>query len=158
MHLTLIRSQYCPDCVIGSLAVDGRVKCFTLEDIERAEKIPGKTAIPRGLYKVALDYSVRFKRMMPHVLDVPGFEGIRIHPGNSSADTEGCILVGLTKANSSIGQSRIAFNRLYEVLEKAHNIGETIFIDISKKEENDLPEMRKGRQASGAMPEIGKPV
>lgn len=134
MLLTLNRVSYFDDCIIGSLAVDGRPKCFTLEDVEREVKIPGKTAIPRGFYKVILDYSVRFKRPMPHILDVPNFEGVRIHAGNTAADTEGCILVGLTKAKSLIGESRIAFARLFDVLEKAHNLGEPIFIDIKKTE------------------------
>ncbi len=134
MLLTLNRVSYFDDCIVGSLAVDGRPKCFTLEDVEREEKVAGKTAIPRGFYKVILDYSVRFKRLMPHILDVPNFEGIRIHAGNTSEDTEGCILVGLSKAKSRIGESRVAFNRLFEVLEKAHNIGEPIWIDIKKEE------------------------
>jgi hypothetical protein len=101
--------------------------------VEREVKIPGKTAIPRGIYRVVLDYSVRFQRQMPHILDVPGFEGIRIHSGNTAADTEGCILVGLTKANSFIGQSRIAFDRLFDSLEKAHYLGEPMFIEIKKE-------------------------
>lgn len=134
MLLTLTRTVFYEDCIVGSLAVDGRPKCFTLEDVERETKIPGKTAIPRGFYKVILDYSVRFRRLMPHILDVPNFEGVRIHAGNTAADTEGCILVGLTKARSFIGESRVAFARLYDVLEKAHNLGEPIFIDIKKEE------------------------
>jgi hypothetical protein len=133
MQLTLLRSNYLADCIVGSLAIDGRPRCFTLEDVEREVKIPGKTAIPRGLYKLILDYSVRFQRQMPHILDVPGFEGIRIHAGNTAADTEGCILVGLTKANSFIGQSRIAFDRLFDSLEKAHYLGEPMFIEIKKE-------------------------
>ena len=133
MQLTLVRSNYLDDCIVGSLAIDGRPRCFTLEDVEREVKIPGKTAIPRGLYKLILDYSVRFQRQMPHILDVPGFEGIRIHAGNTAADTEGCILVGLTKANSFIGQSRIAFDRLFVSLEQAHYLGEPMFIEIKRE-------------------------
>ena len=132
MQLTLVRSNYLADCIVGSLAIDGRPRCFTLEDVEREVKVPGKTAIPRGIYKLILDYSVRFQRQMPHILDVPGFEGIRIHAGNTAADTEGCILVGLTKANSFIGQSRIAFDRLFDSMEKAHYLGEPMFIEIKK--------------------------
>lgn len=137
MILTLNRVSFYDDCVIGTLAVDGRPKCFTLEDMEREVKVPGKTAIPRGFYKVVLDYSVRFKRLMPHILDVPNFEGVRIHAGNTAEDTEGCILVGLTKARSVIGQSRIAFNRIFETMEKAHNLGEPMFIQIQKTEVNE---------------------
>jgi len=134
VQLTLLRSNYLADCIVGSLAIDGRPRCFTLEDVEREVKVPGKTAIPRGIYKLILDYSVRFQRQMPHILDVPGFEGIRIHAGNTAADTEGCILVGLTKANSFIGQSRIAFDRLFDSMEKAHYLGEPMFIEIKKGE------------------------
>jgi len=112
MNLSLIRKYEFKNCVLGELYLDGGFECFTLEDVERLEKVAGKTAIPRGTYKMIIDYSNRFKRLMPHILDVPGFEGIRIHPGNTEADTEGCILVGKERLSAMIGHSREAFNEL----------------------------------------------
>jgi len=75
--------------------------CWTLEDIVREVeghpvamwKVKGRTAVPRGTYCVRVTYSNRFKTSLPLLLDVPGFEGIRIHGGNTASDTEGCILV-----------------------------------------------------------------
>ena len=80
---------------IGELSVDGNYICDTLEDRVRptGEKVYGETAIPYGTYTVTLSYSNRFKKTMPEILNVPNFSGIRIHCGNSSKDTEGCLLV-----------------------------------------------------------------
>src|SRR5689334_1352299 len=91
MNLQLLRQQFTTDSTIGSLYIDGEFECFTLEDTVRAPgiKIAGATAIPSGTYEVTIDLSARFGRMMPHVLDVPMFKGIRIHPGNTAKDTEG---------------------------------------------------------------------
>ena len=99
MHLELKRLYYLKQCTIGTLSIDGLFVCYTLEDIVRpaGAKIPGATAIPEGEYRVIVDWSNRFQRFMPKLLDVPGFEGIRIHPGNTHKDTSGCILVGLEK-------------------------------------------------------------
>ena len=75
--------------------LDGRFGVLHLEDVVRqGEKVPGQTAIPEGIYTVQITFSNRFKRDLPLLLNVPNFEGIRIHPGNTDADTEGCILVG----------------------------------------------------------------
>ena len=87
MNLTLYRHTYSSVSTIGDLFIDGQYFCKTLEDTDRklecdGEKVYGKTAIPRGAYNVIIDWSPRFKRELPHVLDVPGFEGIRIHSGN----------------------------------------------------------------------------
>lgn len=135
MKLTLIRTDFDPTTTIGQLLVDGKQECFTCEDTVRPageEKIFGRTAIPYGTYQVKLTWSNRFKRMMPLVCDVPGFSGIRIHTGNSSADTEGCILVGRTRLSglSGVGESRIAFNDFYPKLEAAALRGEAIELEI----------------------------
>ena len=113
--------------------LDGKFECYTLEDTVRAPgvKIPGATAIPYGHYEVIIDFSKRFVRNMPHVLRVPMFEGIRIHPGNTTADTEGCILLGTSYGSDIIYESRKAFVKFYPKLEKALREGE-VWIEITK--------------------------
>ena len=109
---------------IGKLYIDGVYECYTLEDVVRnGSKVIGKTAIPTGEYKVIIDASTRFKQDMPHILDVPNFTGVRIHSGKTSAHTEGCILVGTTWSGKDfIGNSRVAFNKLFEKLKKAKKV------------------------------------
>jgi hypothetical protein len=133
VKLTLYRTEHTADATIGRLSIDGVPFCYTLEDIERpagAPKVFGKTAIPAGLYRVVIDFSNRFQCPMPHVLDVPGFEGIRIHPGNTAADTEGCILVGMDKLADSIGHSRVAFDALFPKIQQALARGELVSIEV----------------------------
>src|SRR3972149_10690167 len=95
MELLLQRKIFTDKSTIGELFVDGVFECFTLEDVVRDdEKIKKVTAIPDGIYTVLVTWSPRFKRQLPLLIDVPGFDGIRIHPGNTADDTEGCLLVG----------------------------------------------------------------
>jgi hypothetical protein len=101
-------------------------QCYTLEDVERPVKIKGETAIPKGTYKVIINQSNRFKRLLPLLLDVPNFEGVRIHSGNTNHNTEGCILVGQSRNKNYIGQSRKAFEKLFKKMQKAENITITI--------------------------------
>lgn len=122
IRAVLLRDQRKEEYTIGRLRIDdpdSPFSVFTLEDTVRAPgvKIPGKTAIPAGIYTVVLDFSPRFGKNLPHILDVPGFDGVRIHPGNTDADTEGCILVGLDwKGGDFIGRSREAFEALCDRL------------------------------------------
>ena len=122
MKLTLTRDKPGLTCMTGTLRVDGAFECFTLEDLPRNKKIPGETAIPAGTYKVILTMSPRFKQVMPLLLDVPNFDGVRIHPGNTDKDTHGCILVGRTKGGEFIGESRKAYEALFAKLQKAQSI------------------------------------
>ena len=119
MNLTLIRKFPAPDCIIGELYINDKFECFTLEDIERPLKIAGVTAIPRGHYEIVITFSARFGKPLPLLLNVPGFDGVRIHTGNTSTNTEGCVLVGKSRTNNSVTQSRDAFNILFPKLQAA---------------------------------------
>lgn len=111
--------------------VDGEAFGYTLEDVVRAVKIKGETAIPAGRYQVVLDYSPHFGRIMPHILNVPGFTGIRIHAGNKAADTEGCIMVGWEAgAVDFVGESKVAFAQLLDQIEEASAAREPIWITV----------------------------
>ena len=125
MELRIKRTDFSDQSTIGELSVNGQFECYTLED-----KVAGKTAIPAGRYEVVISFSQRFQRPLPLLLKVPNFEGIRIHPGNTAGNTEGCILVGETKSGDFIGQSRVAFDRLFEKL-KAVAATEKIFMEMA---------------------------
>lgn len=118
MLLTLRREHYNATNTQGRLFIDGQFFCYTLEDQVREPgvKVYGKTAIPHGKYRVALTYSNRFKQVMPLLLNVPQFEGIRIHTGNTDTDTHGCILVGFERGDNQILKSRRAYASLFNVL------------------------------------------
>jgi len=118
MKLLLQREPSTKNSTPGKLFIDGTFECYTLEDIVRARgvKVYGQTAIPAGTYQVFLTQSLRFKRVLPLLLNVPGFEGIRIHPGNKAEDTDGCILVGDAPAPDWLGQSKVAYDRLFSKL------------------------------------------
>jgi hypothetical protein len=126
MVITVKRLYKTENSTIGEMLIDGVFECFTLEDKERPVKIKGETAIPKGTYRVIINQSNRFKRLLPLLIDVPNFEGVRIHSGNSNHDTEGCILVGQTRNKNYIGQSRKAFDKLFKKMQTAKNITLTI--------------------------------
>ncbi len=126
MKITVKRIHKTDISTIGELYIDGIFECYTLEDIEREVKIKCETAIPKGTYKVIINQSNRFKKLMPLLLNVPNFEGVRIHSGNTNHDTEGCILVGQTRSKNFIGQSRKAFDKLFKKMQTAKDITITI--------------------------------
>ena len=130
MIVELIRKEFTEHSTIGDLIIDGEYFCFTLEDVVRDAKIQKETAIPYGKYEVITNYSNRFKRVMPLLLNVPNFEGVRIHNGNTDADTEGCVLIGYTKSVDFIGNSRSAFNSFFNRLKSGLNKGK-VFLTIS---------------------------
>ena len=125
-------------CTIGELYVDGVFLCHTLEDVIRerpgmaveAWKVKGNTAIPEGTYPLAITWSNKFKCELPLVVGVPGFEGIRIHAGNTDADTEGCILVGTWTGGESISNSRAALASLMDVLRVAKISQQHFLIEV----------------------------
>jgi hypothetical protein len=116
--LCLERMVFTDESTIGELYIDGDFFCYTLEDTCRRNKVPGKTAIPAGHYEIIVTQSVRFNRPMPLLLDVPNYEGIRIHTGNTALDTDGCILVGLRQGENVIYDSRKTFDLLFPEIEK----------------------------------------
>lgn len=125
-QLVLDRIFKGPDYTIGKLYIDGEYFCDTLEDTVRDKKIPNKTAIPAGTYKVIVNTSPRFKRLLPRLLDVPGFEGILIHRGNTPEDTSGCILVGENKVKGKVINSTPYEIKLVELLKDEQDITITI--------------------------------
>lgn len=123
----------------GKFFVDEVQECYTVEDTDRHledginKKVYGKTAIPRGIYPISITYSNRFKKDLILIEDVPGFTGVRIHSGNSSKDTEGCIIVGsVNKVDDDnwVGGSRIAYDKLHRKIGEALDNGETVTLEI----------------------------
>ena len=140
MRLRVERPAICgPGCTISQLYLDGFEECFILEDEVREVddmpvglwKVKGKTAIPRGAYNVVVTMSNRFKRDLPLLESVPGFEGVRIHPGNTSEDTEGCLLPGRGKTEKTVTESRAAFNELFGKIKAALDGGDTVTLEIA---------------------------
>lgn len=134
MKITVLRNHF-GKATTGDLLIDGEPFCHTLEDMDRkleagGTKIPRETCIPRGTYQVIVSLSNRFKRELPLLLDVPQFSGVRIHPGNTAADTEGCILVGSSVQNETLINSRTAFELLLARIRIALNHGERVEIEI----------------------------
>lgn len=122
------------DATVGVLELDGEFLCFTLEDERRVDKVPNETRIPSGSYKVKLratggsmnpKYAARylFHQGMLHLQDVPGFNWIYIHVGNTDDHTSGCILVGLganvSRGNMSLSHSRDAYAKVYPIIHQA---------------------------------------
>ena len=126
-----VLSQVIPDGPVAQVPI-----CQTLEDPIRSigphgeGKIAGRTAIPPGRYRIVLSYSNRFKRVMPELVNVPCFLGIRIHVGNTVEDTDGCLLVGTRRVRASLVESRPAYARLMTLLEAADRTKEKVFITI----------------------------
>lgn len=137
MKLRLERLEMNPAYTIGKLYVDGAYQCWVLEDTVRppGEKVHGATAIPFGTYKVILNRSQRFGKTLPLVCNVPDFEGIRIHPGNTPADTDGCLLVGTERAGGTVLNSRGAFNALMVKLVAAVAKGDAISLEVTRPED-----------------------
>lgn len=138
MELKLTRLKVTDKATEGRLYVNGEFECFTLEDVDRnlesgGTKIDNKTAIPKGKYEVTITFSNHFQKLLPLLIGVPNYEGVRIHSGNTDADTEGCILVGSINDkldDDYIGASRKAFDHLYPKIKNALSMGEKVTLEI----------------------------
>ncbi len=139
MKLLLTRKKQVKDSTIGVITLMDKFVCYTLEDVVR--QIPNKpvatwkqagiTAIPTGVYNVIIDFSNRFQKDMLHILNVDGFEGVRIHAGNTAEDTEGCILVGMDWTGiNMVGHSRNALALLTTQIKAALNAGQTVTLEV----------------------------
>ena len=144
MELKLERNVFTNKSTIGTLSINGVAECFVLEDKDRGLndamslnqinklKVFGETAIPYGRYEIDITMSMRFKKPLPILLNVKGYEGIRIHTGNKAIDTHGCLLPALKRGVDSVSESTLAFNQLFDKLKKAKANKERIFITIVK--------------------------
>lgn len=103
----------------------GLTQSMSLEEIKKI-KIPGETAIPTGTYKVIVNMSPKFKRLLPRLLNVPGFDGILIHKGNSDKDSSGCVLLGENKVVGRVVNSTPYEKKLVQILKNEQDISITI--------------------------------
>jgi hypothetical protein len=135
MKIVVKRLENSGDACTGDMYIDGNYFCHTLEDLVRAPgvKVQDKTAIPAGIYRVIVNMSPKFKKLMPRLLDVPMFTGILIHSGNDAIDTRGCILVGsdLCPGAERIRGGSVMFPILMTRLHNALALGETISIQMT---------------------------
>lgn len=127
MKLILQRYLFAEDYTMGLLFIDGVYFCDTIEDKFRGndlknKKVAGETCIPYGVYAVKITYSPKYKKDMPQILDVPYFEGVRIHSGNTAKDSSGCVIVGIKSENGKVLESRKTYNALLKRLENAKYI------------------------------------
>lgn len=144
MKLTVTPLRKTNNSTISKLFINNQFFCYVLEDKDRgldqsmnllaikAKKLFGVTAIPAGIYNVVLSMSNRFKRLMPEIQNVKGFEGVRIHRGNYAGDTEGCLIVGLKEGEDCVLQSGDAEKALMLKLQEAFNKKEPITLIITR--------------------------
>ena len=138
MKLRLLRENTHDETTLGNLYLDGVWFGHTLEDRDRrleagGVKVPRETAIPLGTYPVVIDYSNRFQKLMLHVLDVPQFDGIRIHAGNTHLNTEGCILLGEDVDGDTLVHSRVAVARLQHEVAQALDRAEAVNLTVERE-------------------------
>lgn len=131
MEILVKRKWKTEKSTIGELYIDGKFECYTLEDKDRGLdqsqdetsiakiKVYGETAIPKGRYQVILSMSNRLKKVLPEILNVKGFQGIRIHSGNIPGDSLGCILLGRKKGDNIVTESKLAMTPFQEKLSKS---------------------------------------
>ena len=144
MELKLERKYRSNNYCIDKLYINGKYFSDALEDPDRGLtdtmsleeiqkiKIKGNTCIPYGTYNVTITYSPRFKKNLPLINNVKGFDGIRIHSGNTPQDTEGCLLLGFNRVKGQVVDSRITVSKFITQIQQALNKGEKVTIEITK--------------------------
>ena len=142
MEIKVIRDVHSENSTTGKMYVDDVFECFTLEDKDRglkstmsldelkSLKVYGETAIPTGRYQVTTSFSGIFEKEMPLLVNVPDYDEVRIHPGNSDKDTLGCILVGEARTVDWVSNRRAAFARFWPKMKAAIDAGQKVFITI----------------------------
>ena len=135
MNLQLIRDVFHANCTLGRLSISGLWFGFTCEDVDRkleagGEKVFGQTAIPRGKYQVILSFSPHFQRITPQLINVPQYTGVRIHGGNTAADTEGCPLLGRVRTDDGVANCSERNATLIDLLQKDEDNGVTSWIEV----------------------------
>ncbi len=146
MVLSIIRKPSTKGATLSTWYIEGKQVCVGVEDVVRGPgeaKVFGKTAIPAGTYRVVVTPSARFKRLLPLLVNVPGGDihfggsriddcGVRIHPGNTAADTEGCLLPGSAFGadGASVTASRVAFDKLFARIQQAVAANDPITLTI----------------------------
>lgn len=145
MQITITRQKFTPKCTMGTQSINGTPVCKSLEDLDRglnadmpiteikAKKVWAETAIPVGTYKLEKLWWEAHKNFYPHLLNVPGYEGVLMHGGVTDADTEGCILYGTAFAQDDYmtGQPE-ARALLIDPILKALDAGEEVYITIAR--------------------------
>ena len=147
MKIELRRKIFSPTSTIGEFFVNDTFECYCIEDVDRglkadmtldeikAKKVHAQTCIPYGEYDIIVNLSNRFGKLLPLLVDVPGFSGVRIHPGNYAKDTEGCLLPGMAWQPDMITSSKAAFSTLFGKIMAAIEEGEKVNIKITKGNE-----------------------
>lgn len=131
----LLRSTFADEFTLGTLFYGDWFLGYTCEDKDRhlevgGTKVPKRTAIPRGYYRMTVSMSNRFKRLMPELLDVPQFSGIRIHGGNTHEDTEGCPLLGAEKTMTGVRDCKEVNARLIKLIHGIEAAGDEAWIVV----------------------------
>lgn len=133
MELRLERQPSHDGCTLGTLFLGDDLMAFTLEDVVRTgKKLAGETAIPMGRYQVVITMSPHFKRMLPELLNVPDFTDVRIHGGNTAADTSGCVLVGQFHTTSALQNCAVVLHELQAEIAHALAHGEQVWLTIQR--------------------------
>ncbi len=135
VEVVLQREVFSSTFTLGRLTVDGKHFAYTCEDTDReleagGVKIPKQTAIPRGYYRLTATFSQRFLKLMPLIVGVPQFEGVRIHGGNTADDTEGCPLIGRVRTMTGVVNCAERVATLMKMIEDAEDIGNEAWISV----------------------------
>lgn len=147
MEILLIRENFTDSYTEGRLFINGVYVCDTIEDCDRgltddmtedvilSRKVYGKTCIPYGRYKVIIDWSNKYGKMLIHILNVKGFDGIRVHSLNEASQSLGCIGPGIKTAPGWVSKSRDTYKKIHSKVDEALNRGDEVHITIKRSDE-----------------------